>query len=94
MRGYFTGRFRDHSFTALQAEYRFLIWRWIYGAAFGSAGVIDESIANYSTSNLLKAGGLGLRFLLNKKNRMFVRFDYALNSTAGGAYYIRLSEAF
>ncbi len=94
MRGYFTGRFRDHSFTALQAEYRFLIWRWIYGAAFGSAGVIDESIASYSTSNLLKAGGLGLRFLLNKKNRMFVRFDYALNSTSGGAYYIRLSEAF
>ena len=36
MRGYFTGRFRDRSFTALQAEYRFHIWRWVYGAAFGS----------------------------------------------------------
>lgn len=94
MRGYFTGRFRDKSFTAVQAEYRFHLWKWIYGAAFGSAGVIDESINQYSTSDLLKAGGLGLRFLMNKKNRMFVRFDYARNSTAGGAYYIRLNEAF
>jgi hypothetical protein len=94
MRGYFTGRFRDKSFTALQAEYRFHLWKWIYGAAFGSAGVIDESINQYSSADLLKAGGLGLRFLINKKNRMFVRLDYALNSTAGGAYYIRLNEAF
>jgi hypothetical protein len=94
MRGYFTGRFRDKSFTALQAEYRFQVWKWIYGAAFGSAGVIDESINQYSTADLLKATGLGLRFLINKKNRMFLRLDYARNSTAGGAYYIRLNEAF
>ncbi|MBP7345800.1 MAG: hypothetical protein KA952_04605 [Sediminibacterium sp.] len=94
MRGYFTGRFRDRSFTALQAEYRFHIWRWVYGAAFGSAGLIDDAPSSYSTSNLLKAGGLGLRFLVNKKNRMFLRIDYARNSTAGGAYYIRLNEAF
>ncbi|MDP3393229.1 hypothetical protein [Sediminibacterium sp.] len=94
MRGYFTGRFRDRSFTALQAEYRFHIWRWVYGAAFGSAGLIDDALSSYSTDNLLKAGGLGLRFLVNKKNRMFLRLDYARNSTAGGAYYIRLNEAF
>jgi hypothetical protein len=94
MRGYFTGRFRDRSFTALQAEYRFHIWRWVYGAAFGSAGLIDDALSSYSTGNLLKAGGLGLRFLVNKKNRMFLRLDYARNSTAGGAYYIRLNEAF
>ena len=94
MRGYFTGRFRDKSFTALQAEYRFPIWKWISGAAFGSAGFIDGSIGNYSTSNLLKAGGMGLRFVVNKKNRMILRLDYARNGTEGGAYYIRLNEAF
>ena len=94
MRGYFTGRFRDKSYTAMQAEYRFPIWRWISAAAFGSAGFIDQSIGNYSTSNLLKAGGMGLRFVVNKKNRMILRLDYARNGTEGGAYYIRLNEAF
>ncbi len=94
MRGYFTGRYRDLSYTAAQAEIRFPIWRWIHGATFASAGVVDLSIGKYQIQNTKLAGGLGLRFLVNKKNRMFLRVDYALNSTEGGAYYVRLHEAF
>lgn len=94
MRGYFTGRYRDQSYTAAQAEFRYHIWRWLYGAAFASAGVMDQSIGHYQLDQTRYAGGLGLRFLVNKKNRMFVRVDYARNSTSGGAYYLRLHEAF
>ncbi|KAF0241783.1 MAG: outer membrane protein [Chitinophagaceae bacterium] len=94
MRGYFTGRYRDRSYTAAQAEIRYHLWRWIYGATFAAAGVVDQSISKYQIANARLAGGLGLRFLVNKKNRMFLRVDYALNSTEGGAYYLRLNEAF
>ena len=94
MRGYFTGRFRDNSYTAGQAEIRFQIWRWLYGASFAAAGIMDQSINQYQFSNIRYAGGLGLRFLVNKKNRMFLRADCALNGTSGAAYYIRLNEAF
>ena len=94
MRGFFTGRYRDNAYTATQAEFRYHIWRWLYGATFAGAGIIDQSISKYQAANIRYAGGLGLRFLVNKKNRMFLRVDYARNSTAGGAYYIRLNEAF
>lgn len=94
MRGYFTGRFRDLSYTAAQGEFRFHIWRWINGAGFAAAGVMGESVNQYQLNQTRYAVGGGLRFLVNKKNRMFLRLDYARNSTSGGAYYIRLNEAF
>ncbi len=94
MRGFFTGRFRDLSYTATQGEFRFNIWRWIGGATFGSAGIVGESISNYESKELKYSGGAGLRFLVNKKNRMILRVDYALSNSYGSAYYIRLNEAF
>jgi hypothetical protein len=94
MRGFFTGRFRDLSYTAAQGEFRFNIWRWIGGATFGSAGLVGETISNYETKELKYSGGAGLRFLVNKKNRMILRLDYALSNSYGSAYYIRLNEAF
>ncbi len=94
MRGFFTGRFRDKSFTAAQSEFRFHIWRWIYGSAFGAAGIVGDSFSNYAANNIRYAGGAGLRFLVNKKNRMFVRLDYARSSSGGYAFYIKLNDAF
>jgi hypothetical protein len=95
MRGFFTGRIRDKSYTAAQSEFRFHIWKWIYGAGFGAVGLMGESFSSYDPKyDLLYAGGAGLRFLVNKKNRMFLRLDYARNSLDGSAFYIRLNEAF
>jgi hypothetical protein len=95
MRGFFTGRFRDKSFTAAQSEFRFHIWRWLSGAGFGAVGIVGESIGNYEPNSYTRyAGGGGLRFLVNKKNRMILRLDYARSSTKESAIYIRLNEAF
>lgn len=94
MRGFFTGRYRDLSFTAAQAEFRLPVWKFISGAVFGSAGVVNESIGKYQFNEIRYAGGAGIRFLVNKKNRMILRIDYARNSLAGSAFYIRLQEAF
>jgi hypothetical protein len=94
MRGFFVGRFRDNAYSASQIELRSKIWKWIYGAVFGATGLVGESVGKYDISNIRSAGGAGLRFLVNKKNRMFLRVDYARNSTGGNAYYIKLNEAF
>ncbi len=95
MRGFFTGRIRDKSYTAGQSEFRFHIWKWLYGSTFGAVGMMGESFSSYQPKyDLLYSGGVGLRFLVNKKNRMFIRLDYARNSFDGSAIYIRLNEAF
>ena len=94
LRGFFGGRYRNKSLTALQGEYRFQVWRWIHASVFGAGGFNDAAVRDYHLPDLLFSGGGGLRFLVNKKNRMFVRMDYALNSTMGGAFYLRLNDAF
>ncbi|MFM9701360.1 hypothetical protein, partial [Streptomyces europaeiscabiei] len=70
MRGFFVGRFRDNAYSASQIELRSKIWKWIYGAFFGATGLVGESVGKYDISNIRSAGGAGLRFLVNKKNRM------------------------
>ena len=95
MRGFFTGRIRDKSYTAGQTEFRFHIWRWLYGSTFGAIGLMGASFSSYEPKyDMLYSGGAGLRFLVNKKNSMFLRLDYARNSFDGAAFYIRLNEAF
>ncbi|TAF49834.1 MAG: hypothetical protein EAZ62_08800 [Sphingobacteriia bacterium] len=61
---------------------------------FAGAGVVDETYSKYQWDQLRFAGGAGLRFLVNQKNRMFIRLDYARNSMGGSAYYVKLNEAF
>lgn len=94
MRGYFGGRFRNKTISAAQAEYRFQIWRWIHASVFTAGALSAPTVADYSTQDFLWTGGAGLRFMVNKKNRMFIRVDYARNSTFGGAFYFRLNDAF
>lgn len=93
-RGFFGGRYRNKSLIAAQSEYRFQIWKWVHASLFTSGGFSAISIDQYHLPDFLWAGGAGLRFLVNKKNRMFVRMDYARNSIAGGAFYLRLNDAF
>lgn len=93
-RGFFGGRYRNKSLAAAQSEYRFQVWKWVHASFFTAGGFSASSIGNYHLPDFLWTGGAGLRFLVNKKNRMFVRMDYARNSTMGGAFYLRLNDAF
>jgi hypothetical protein len=94
MRGYFGGRYRNKSLTAAQGEYRFQVWKWIHASVFTAGGFTASNPGDYQLQDFLWTGGAGLRLLINKKNRMFVRMDYARNSTYGGAFYLRLNDAF
>ena len=61
---------------------------------FTAGGFTASTPGDYQLQDFLWTGGAGLRLLINKKNRMFVRMDYARNSTFGGAFYLRLNDAF
>lgn len=96
MRGYYSGRFRDRNQIAAQLEYRMLPLpfskRW--GAAvFGGTGTVFSQFSQLKASDLLFAGGAGVRFLLFPKKDIFTRLDLAF-TREGSGIYIFIGEAF
>lgn len=94
LRGYRFGRFRDNHLTTVQAEVRTrLIWR-VGLAAFGGTGVIYRSIPGINQEAIKPNVGLGLRFLIDKKENINLRFDYALGRDGENGFYISFGESF
>ena len=98
LRGYSAGRYQDRRMFAGQAEYRlsspktgFLGRFGLVG--FGGVGGIGTTFSDIGISDLLPAGGAGIRFRLTRKNRINFRIDYAVGKT-GGALSIGVGEAF
>ncbi|MFB6272743.1 MAG: AAA domain-containing protein, partial [Salinibacter sp.] len=92
MRGYRSGRFRDHVLWAVQTEYRFpLFWR-LKGAAFTSAGEVAPRFEPTLLQNVEVAAGLGLRFRLTASG-LHGRFDVGYSRT-GIDIYLAVGEAF
>mgnify|MGYP006267929183 CR=1 FL=1 len=96
MRGYYLGRYRDHTLMAAQTEYRFLPFsfsrRW-GAAAFVGFGTVADRPVNIDLGKLRVAGGAGLRFLLFPNKDIFTRFDVAFTEDGPG-YYFFIGEAF
>ena len=96
MRGYYTGRYRDNTLVAAQAEYRFLPFpfsqRW-GAAAFIGVGTVAGAINEIDLSYLKAAGGAGVRFLIFKEKDIFTRFDVAFSEDGPGFYFF-IGEAF
>lgn len=94
MRGYFEGRFRDKNYLAAQVEWRQPLYKFIHASAFLSAGEVAPEIDLFSVSTMKFTGGAGLRLLLNKKEAIFARVDFAFNNEGGTGFYIRINDAF
>jgi hypothetical protein len=97
MRGLYENVFIDNNAVAVRAEYRFPInfspkGRW--GAAvFGAVGDAFPDASSTEDIDLKVAGGAGLRFALNKEEKINVRLDIGV-SRYGVFPYIMLQEAF
>jgi hypothetical protein len=97
MRGLYENVFVDKNAVAVRAEYRFPInffpkGRW--GAAvFGAVGDAFPDAGSTEDLDLKVAGGAGLRFALNKQEKINVRLDIGI-SQYGVFPYIMLQEAF
>jgi outer membrane protein assembly factor BamA len=93
-RGYFMGRYRDNNALVAQMEYRFpIFWRFI-GVGFAAVGDVYSNVNYLSTKDLKVAGGVGLRFTIDAKERINIRFDAAWGRFKSHGFYLGILEAF
>ncbi len=91
LRGYFEGRFRGDQSFGMQAEYRMPVFWRFFLVGFGGNGVVwdrrvEESVWQWSY-------GAGLRFRVDKGNKVNIRVDYAWGKDSNGLY-VTIGEAF
>jgi len=93
MRGLYENVFTDNNMVTMRAEYRFPIkGRW--GAAvFGGVGDAFPDATTTEDIDPKVAGGVGLRFALNKQEKINVRLDIGVSSYGVFPYFM-LQEAF
>lgn len=94
LRGYQDRRFKDKNILVLQSEYRFPLYRRLQGVTFLSFGTVADEYRKLYTNPYKYSYGAGLRFVLNKKDRIRLRLDYGLTKDEGGAMYLTVNEAF
>ena len=93
LRGYFDGRYRDKNGIAIQAEYRVPVW-WRFGVVgFVGAAQVSDKVSRFAANRFWVAGGVGLRFAWNPKERVNIRLDYGIGNNDSGTY-ITVTEAF
>ena len=93
LRGYTTGEFQNRRMFATQAEYRIELPKRFGLVAFGGVGGVARRWNEFRSDQLLPAGGVGLRFKLDKKNHINYRIDLAFGRE-GRTIAIGLGEAF
>ena len=92
-RGFDNRRFQDNAELTMALEYRFPIYKRIEGVAFGSTATVAANFGTLFSSAYKNAGGIGLRYTLNKKEGTRIRMDYGI-SGEGGNFYFTINEAF
>ncbi len=93
MRGYYEGRYRDKNMIAVQAEYRIVPVWWRLGAvAFAGFGDVADELGSFDLGDFKYSIGGGIRFLLNRAEKIAVRLDFGLGDGTSG-FYITLGEA-
>lgn len=93
-KGYYYGRFRDNFLNTIQTEYRSkLIWRFGYSVFAGISRV--SNYEQFLNLNYLKPNfGIGLRFLIDRKDNINLRFDYGIGIDGQKGFYIAFGESF
>lgn len=93
LRGYTTGQFQNRRMFATQGEYR-LTWQKRLGlVAFAGVGGTSRTWSEFRSDQFLPAGGVGLRFNLDKKNHINYRVDLGFGRE-GRTVSIGVGEAF
>ncbi|HEX8330613.1 MAG TPA: BamA/TamA family outer membrane protein [Hymenobacter sp.] len=94
LRGYYEGRYRDRQLLAAQAEVRRVLFGRFNGVVFGGVGQVGNTLADFDEGGLKVAGGAGLRFRFNRRDRLNVRLDYGVGSGKSSGVYFGIGEAF
>lgn len=94
MRGFYEGRFRDRQLVAIQSEYRHQVFSRVGFVLFGGVGKVGNQLNNLNLSGLKYGGGGGLRLMLNRKEKLNIRIDYAVGTNQSSGLYFAIGEAF
>jgi hypothetical protein len=92
-RGYQGGRYRDQVAFTAQAAYRWRFHKRWGVVFFGGVAEVAPSVSDLSVDGLLPAAGVGMRWMVDKEDRINVRVDYAWRRS-DSALYISVAEAF
>lgn len=94
VRGYFQGRYRDKSLSAVETEMRFHLWKMIGVTVFTSTFQVGPNPASILQNRWKGAYGAGFRFFVNQKERIVLRIDLARTFEGHTAFYLNLNESF
>lgn len=92
LRGHYEGRYRDRKMIALQTEYRTPVFSRIRFVAFAGIGDVAHDIKEFESATLKYSSGLGIRYKLNDKEKLNIRFDFGI-SDSGTGLYLTMKEA-
>lgn len=94
MRGYYDGRYTDKNLLAFQAEYRFHLIGRFGMVVFTGAGRVGKSASEiFSFEHLKPSIGTGLRYAIDKKEKLNLRLDFGVGDRSDG-FYFNIIEAF
>lgn len=94
VRGYYFGRYRDKNFSSLQVEFRLPVF-WRFGlATFGGFSNLYPAVSSISMINTKYNSGLGIRFMVDVKDKTNLRLDYAIGNDKNSGFYISFGESF
>lgn len=94
VRGYYYGRFRDNNLSTLQAEARIHLAGRFGITVFGGGTKVYGDFSRFSLNNVKPNYGAGLRFLIDRKSNINLRFDYAAGKGGQDGFYIAFGESF
>lgn len=92
-RGFENRRFQDLAELSFAMEYRFPISGRFGGVVFGSSGTVAPNLGKTFSTAYKNSGGVGLRYVINKRDGVRIRVDYGM-SAEGGNFYFTIKEAF
>jgi hypothetical protein len=94
-RGWYGGQLRERLMLAAEAEYRVPIGKRWAVVGFGSVGRVARNVKHFDLRELRFAGGAGLRFSVDKRDRVNIRADAAFGGNySNPAFYLQFREAF
>ncbi|WP_057940267.1 BamA/TamA family outer membrane protein [Algoriphagus resistens] len=94
MRGYYTGFYRYNNLYAFQAEIRAGLWRFIGIDFWLGAALTPRKWYSLGDTGIKPNAGVGLRFMINDKDRLNIRADYGFGKQRQRGFYLDIAEAY
>lgn len=94
LRGYREGRYVENNIMAVQVEYRKHFKNSRLGmVVFAGGGDVFNELNNLKLSNIRPNVGVGLRYMLDKTERLNIRMDWGFGDSSN-YLYLDIAEAF